>query len=140
MNFIQQYLVFYFSGTDLVDLIPRPNPQVRILKQELGPTTVASGYGGHIEVSLVNSTGGVDGIGIGGSYLQDDPGGRLHEAPVINSLGDFLSCDSFARELSPRVSAVEVNNEERHHDQDQSYRYSFKDSLHHLLLEYTGIP
>ena len=82
----------------------------------------------------------IQGIGIGRSYLQDDPGGRLHEAPVIDSFGDFLSCDPFARELSPRVSAVEVNNEERHHDQGQSHRYSFKDSLNHFLLEYTGIP
>ena len=88
----------------------------------------------------MNNISGIDRIGIRGPYLIGDRAILQRKAPVINRLGDFLSTELSAWNNTVRITAVEVENEERHHYQGQNHRYCLECSLNHLLLEYTGIP
>ncbi len=53
--------------------------------------------------------------------------------------GNFLSSKLFPWDDTVRFTAVEVKNEKRHHDQDQTNCYPLEYVLEHIVLEYTGI-
>ncbi len=136
MNLINQRLIIYFCSTYLVDFVPRPNPQAWIFNQELGPTAVASEYGGNKEVPLENKKGGVDRIGIGGSYLQGKRAvlSLLCEAPVRYRTGDFFPAEAPARNATIGFSQGEDEPEREDLRDCQDNRYPLEHRLDNVFL------
>jgi hypothetical protein len=134
MNLINQLRIFYFCSTYLVNFVPRPDPQVRILNQKLGPTAVASEYGGHIKVPLENKKRGVDGIGIGGSYLQGKRAIVPCEAPVRHTTRDFFPAEAPARKATRRFGQGEDKPEHADLRDCQNNRYPLEHVFDHGFL------
>ena len=130
-DFLQLRRLLDECGPYRVDFGSDSESHVRILKQELGPATFFTVSGRDIENPVYQKAGRVDRIGIGGSNLIGDPAMLQREAPVIDRPGHFLSLKLFAWNNRPRITAVEVKNRKRHHDQSQHHRDRPEYVFHH---------